>query len=202
LRAFNDDVLLFAFSDSAVYDAGIAEIYYSTHVRQFYPDGRQFARLTAAQRQEIWEQKAQILDRPPPPKFYASSRSIQDDTPWIFRIVTPAGKVMRAAVWDGRRDYAHEFPMDIIRWVGGNKIAVVQVESPVGVGRRSSLDLTHKLSGDFDGVIYWARDTETFRSILRSFIRLDLESVGPPELVEDWNPEIVFLMANGDPSPG
>lgn len=47
-------------------------------------------------------------------------------------------------------------------------------------------------------MIHWARDTETFQSILKSFIRLDLESVGPPELPEDWKPEITILAANGE----
>ena len=58
------------------------------------------------------------------------------------------------------------------------------------------LDLTHRLAKDFDGVIHWGRDTETFQSILKSFIRLDLESVGPPELAEAWEPEITILAAN------
>jgi len=46
-------------------------------------------------------------------------------------------------------------------------------------------------------VIHWARDTETFQSILKSFIRLDLESVSPPEIPENWNPDITILAANG-----
>ena len=80
---------------------------------------------------------------------------------------------------------------------GGDKIAIVQVDSPVGVNRRSSLDLTHRLSKDFDGIIYWARDTEMYQSIIKSFVRLDLETVGPPELPESWSPEITILAANG-----
>ena len=62
---------------------------------------------------------------------------------------------------------------------------------------RSSLDLTHRLAKDFDGIIHWARDTETYQSIVKSFVRLDLESVGPPELPESWSPEITFMAANG-----
>jgi hypothetical protein len=72
----------------------------------------------------------------------------------------------------------------------------VQVHNPVGVDRRASLDLTHRLAKDFDGVIHWARDTETFQSILKSFIRLDLESVSPPDLSDGWNPEIAIFAAN------
>lgn len=198
LRSFTGRVLLFAFPNSDVYDAGTAQVSYSKHIRQFNPQGKQFDRLTGAQRRKILEQKAAILNRPPPPKFYATQGIAQEDSPWIFRIATPGGKTIRAAVWDGRRNYAHEFPADIVRWVGGDRIAIVQVDSPVGVNRRSSLDLTHMLAVDFDGVIHWARDTETFQSILKSFIRLDLDSVSPPDLPDGWEPEIVILAANGD----
>ena len=198
LRSFTGHVLLFAFPDSDVYDAGTAEKYYSKAVQLFDDTGQQLKRLTTGQRQKIREQKAKILNRPPPPLFYAASGVVQEDSPWIFRLATPAGKVIRTAVWDGRRNYAHEFPEDILRWVGGDKIAVVQGDSPVGVNRRSSLDLTHWLAKDFDGVIHWARDTETFQSILKSFIRLDLDSISPPDLSEDWEPEITILAANPD----
>ena len=198
LRSFTGKVLLFAFPNSDVYDAGVAETAYSNEIRVFDDEGRQLERLTMAQRQKIQAQKAAILNRPPPPIFYTSAGIEPEDSPWIFRFATPMGKVIRIAVWNGRRDYAHEFPKDIIRWVGGNKIAIVQVESPVGVNRRSSLDLTHLLARDFDGVIHWARDTETFQSILKSFIRLDMESVSPPDLPEGWDPTITILGANGD----
>ena len=198
LRSFTGQVLLFAFPNSDVYDAGTAEVSYSKHIRQFDPSGALLGRLTEAQRRKIREQKASMLNRPPPPRFYPASGVTQEDSPWIFRVGTPAGKVIRTAVWDGRRNYVHELPEDIVRWVGGDRIAIVQVDSPVGVNRRSSLDLTHKLAKDFDGVIHWARDTDTFQSILKSFIRLDLDSVSPPELPAGWEPEIVIFAANGD----
>jgi hypothetical protein len=197
LRSFTGQVLLFAFPDSDVYDAGTAETHYSDAIRLFDDKGSQLKRLTAAQRREIRERKAAILNRPPPARFYAASNVAQEDSPWIFGLVTPIGKSIRTAVWDGRRNYAHEFPEDIVRWVGGDRIAIVQVDRPVGVDRRSSLNLTHWLARDFDGVIHWARDTETFQSILKSFIRLDLDSVVPPELPEGWEPEITILAANG-----
>lgn len=196
LRTFSGKVLLFAFPDSDVYDAGTAETAYSTEICLFNEDGEQLERLTAAQRRKIREQKATILGRPPPPAFHMAAGVAQEDLPWMFRLATPAGKVIRTAVWNGRRDYAHEFSNDIVRWVGGDKIAIVQVDSPVGVNRRSSLDLTHKLAKDFDGVIHWARDTETFQSILKSFIRLDLESVSPQELSDGHEPEITIFAAN------
>lgn len=197
LRTFTGKLLLFAFPNSDVYDAGTAEIHYSKEVRQFDIRGTELPRMTTAQRAEIWARKAQLLNRPPPSKFYPSAGVRTEDGQWIFRIKTPTGKVIRTAVWDGRRDYAHELPKDILSWVGGKKIAIVQVASPVGVNRRSSLLLTHTLAQDFDAVVHWARDTETFQSILRSFIRLDLESVGPPTLPADWTPEIMILAANG-----
>lgn len=196
LRTFTGKVLLFAFPNSDTYDAGISPTHYSPDVRVFDHKGEQLQRLSAAQRREIQKQKAAMLNRPPPPTFYPSARNVPDDAPWIFRLVTPAGKEVRTAVWNGRRNYAHEMPDDIAQWVGGSSIAIVQVDSPVGVNRRSSLDLTHRLAKEFDGVIHWARDTETFQSIVNSFVRLDLQSVGPPELPEDWSPEIAILAAN------
>jgi hypothetical protein len=165
-------------------------------VRQFI-EGVAFKALTAAHCREIRAQKAAMLNRSPPPTFYPATGIEQEELPWIFRFVTPAGKVIRTTVWNGRRDYAHEFPDDITRWVGGDKIGIVQVDSPVGVNRRSSLDLTHWLAKDFDAVIHWARDTEIYQSIIKSFVRLDLESVSPPELPDGWDPEITILAANG-----
>lgn len=197
LRSFTGRILLFAFPDSDIYDAGTAEVSYSHDIREYDVNGAPVERLTAAQRRKIREQKAAILNRPPPPVFYAAAGIAHEECPWIFRLVTPARKEIRTAVWNGRRDYAHEFPPEITQWVGGDKIAIVQVDSPVGVNRRSSLDLTHRLAKDFDGVIHWARDTETFQSIVKSFVRLDIESVSPPILQGEWKPEITILAANG-----
>lgn len=196
LRSFTGHVLLFAFPNSDVYDAGTAEISFSRYVRQFGPEGQELKRLTDTDRRRIQKEKAAILNRPPPEPFYATTRSPDQDIPWIFRVVLPNGKTIRTAVWNGRRDYTHEMPEDIIRWVGGDKIAIVQVDRPVGVDRRSSLQLTHTLAEMTDGVIHWARDTETFNSIVRSFVRLDLESVAPPDLPTDWKPDVVLIPAN------
>lgn len=196
LRTFTGEVLLFAFPDSDVYDAGTAEIHYSKWIKQFDHDGKLLGRLSQAQKRKVLAEKAAVLDRPPPPKFYPAGEVDQEVAPWIFGITTPAGKQLRTAVWNGRRDYVHEIPRGAIRWVGGEKIAIVQVDSPVGVNRRSSLDLTHRFSAEFDGIIHWARDSETFESILRSFIRLDLDTVSPPELPDEWDPEIVIFGAN------
>jgi len=196
LRTFAGRTLLFCFPDTDVYDAGVAEISYSNHIEQFDPSGEPLGRLTDAQRRAIRERKAQILDRPPPPQFYSAGDINREDAEWIFRIATPTGKVIRTAVWNGRRNYEHELPTEIVSCVGGDRIAVVQVASPGGVNRRSSLELTHMLAKDFDGVVHWAKDTETFQSILRSFIRLDLESVGRPDLPDGWEPEILILGAN------
>lgn len=199
LRSFTGRVLLFAFPNSDVYDADTAAISYSKYIRQLDPDGVELGRLSETQRRKIREQKALMLNRPLPPRFYPATGVAHEDSPWIFRVGMPAGKIIRTAVWNGRRNYAHEFPEDIVRWVGGDKIAIVQVDSPVGINRRSSLDLTHKLAKDFDGVIHWAaRDTETFQSILESFVRLDLDSVSPPDLPEGWEPEVIIFAANDE----
>jgi|GEM_PF-1301160 len=198
LRCFTGKVLLFAFPNSEVYDAGTAETWYSAAIQSFDETGKQMKRLTSSQRRKIREKKAEILNQEAPPVFYEAPWATLEDTPWIFQFTTPAGKNVRTAVWNGRRNYAHDLPEDIIRWVGGNRIAIAQVDSPVGINRRSSLQLTHWLARDFDGVIHWARDTETFQSILASFIRLELATVGPPDLLGHWQPEITFFGANDE----
>ena len=196
LRSFTKVVHLFAFPNSDVYDAGTASIRYTNSVRNCSYDGKFMPQGTPEQRRQIRIQKAEMLNRPPPPVLYAAAGVEQEDSSWIFRVVTPEGKVMQTAVWNGRRNYEHEFPEDIIRWVGGDKIAIVQVHSPVGVSMRSSLQFTIRLSNDHDGIIHWARDTEAFQSIIKSFVRLDLETVSPPELPENWQPSITMIGAN------
>ena len=94
LRNFTERVLLFAFPDSDVYDAGTAELHYSEAIQVFDEKGTQLGRLTAAQRREIRKQKAAMLNQPPPPTFYAATGITQEDSPWIFRLATPAGKVI------------------------------------------------------------------------------------------------------------
>jgi hypothetical protein len=71
--------------------------------------------------------------------------------------------------------------------LAGDRIAIEQVDKPVGVNGRSSLELTHTLAQQFAGVVQWARDTEAFDSILRSFIRFDVESVALPDLPDEWH---------------
>jgi hypothetical protein len=74
LRSFTGKVLLFAFPDSDVYDAGTAEKYYSEAVPVFDDTGHHSAKLTASQRQRIREQKAAILRHPPSPPFFPIRR--------------------------------------------------------------------------------------------------------------------------------
>ena len=193
LRTFTGQVLLFTFPDSETYDAGAAEVFYSPKVRLIDEEGAPIARLTRAQRRRIKEEAARMKGRPAPAPFYAADFAERQDAPWVFKMGTPAGRQLRAAVWDGRRDYAHEMPEDIAAHVGGDRIAIVQVDRPVGADGRSALRLTHALARDHDGVVLWARDTETFQSILTSFIRLDIPSAARPELPEGWNPEVVIL---------
>lgn len=198
LRTFSGKVIIFAFPNSSVYDAGTAEIHYSKCIRQFDPNGREVRRLTSRERHDIRKRAAAML-RQPPPTLYPAAGIEREDAPWIFGFVTPAGKSLRVAVWNGRRDCAHELPEDIHRFVGGDRIAIVQVDRPVGVDRRSALGLTYHLSDDFDGIVHWARDTETFQSILQSFVRLDFESVGPANPPRNWQPVVTIFAANEDP---
>jgi hypothetical protein len=197
LRSFTGKVLLFAFANSQVYDAGTAEIHYSKYVRQFMDD-TEIRRLTAADRRIVKVKAAAFYGEQPSARLYPAIGLEQELVPWVFRVVMPSGKVVHTAVWNGRRNYAHEIPENIVEWVGGGKIVIVQVDKPVGVNGRSSLKLTHVLSADFDGVIHWARDTETYESIVRSFARLDLESVASPKLSDDFHPEITIFAANDD----
>ena len=194
LRSFSGETLLFSFPNSEIYDAGTVEMWSAQEVRVFDTDG-QLQKLTRSQRREIKKKAAKLQNRPAPTLFPAPGVD-RDEAPWIFRFATPSGKSMRVAVWNGRRDYAHAPPDDIHRWVGGDKIAFVQVDSPVGVDRRSSIGLTHKLSDRFDSVIHWARDTETFQSIINSFVNLNFQSSPPPDIPADWEPEIVIFPAN------
>lgn len=62
--------------------------FYNKGIRIFEQSGKQLNRLTERQRQRIREQKAAILNRPPPPVFYAASGVAQEDSPWIFRLAT------------------------------------------------------------------------------------------------------------------
>ncbi len=62
---------------------------YSKEIRLFGQNSSQAERLTAAQRRRIREQKALILNRPPPPAFYEPPGVALEDTPWIFRFATP-----------------------------------------------------------------------------------------------------------------
>jgi hypothetical protein len=82
------------------------------------------------------------------------------------------------------------------KYNGRDRIAIVQVDSPVGVNRRSSVDMTHRLAKEFDGVIRCGRDTEAFQSIL---LRQARSGDGQPaELAEGWEPEVTILAANGN----
>lgn len=195
LRTFTGEALLFAFPDSEIYDAGTAEKHYSKFIEMRNQDGVRIERLSEKDRRSVRKQIAELQGKPTSAMHDVSDIALQDHQ-WIFRIKTPSGKELRVAVWNGRKDYIHELPDDCVTWVGGQKIAIVQVHTPVGVNRRSSFDLTNKLAADFDGIIHWARDTEVFQSIVNSFLRLDLESVGPPVVPEGWAPEVTIFAAN------
>ena len=71
-RKRQQQVLLFAFPDSDVYDAGTAEKYYSNAIQLFDENGKRLERLTSTQRRKIREQKAATFSRPPPTRKRAA----------------------------------------------------------------------------------------------------------------------------------
>ena len=154
-------------------------------------------RLTEEDRRRVKAQAAAIKGEPAPlPKFYQMPGVDRHEQPWIFELKASTGKVLRLTAWNGRKVFIHEFPSDIINLVGGNRIAIVQVGSPVGVGGRSSVALSDVLAKDFDGIVHWARDTETYQSILRELVLANLPSVSPPPLRAQWDPEITLMPVN------
>jgi hypothetical protein len=116
LRSFTGKVLLFAFPNSDVYDAGTAETAYSSAIRLFDEEGKPLRRLSAAQRQKIREQKAVKLNRPPPPVFYAAAGVSHQESPWIFRFATPRRK--------GRSNGGMERPSRLCPRVSGRHSAM------------------------------------------------------------------------------
>jgi hypothetical protein len=195
LRAFRGEVLLFSFPDPVTYDAGTAEKHYSRDVVVFM-DGRRQARLDERTRRRVRQDAMAIYGEPDLPVFHAAPGVDLEEEPWIFEM-RAGEKALRLAVWNGRRDYAHLVPPEAAELVGGERIAVVQVDSPVGVEGRSSVALSEALAGTFDGVVHWARDTETYASIVRDLVLADLPTVSPPVLAEGWKPEVVILAARG-----
>jgi hypothetical protein len=184
--------LLFGFSNSVVYDAGTGEIYYASEIAIFRNGERQ-RRLTERDRRDVKIRAAQIRGQPPPPRFYEMPGLDPQEQPWMFQMTTRNGKTLRLTVWNGRHDFVHELAGNVVDLVGGDRIAVVQVGSPVGVAGRSSIALSEALASDFDGIVHWARDTATYQSIITELVEADLPSVGPPEVPPGWNPEITIM---------
>lgn len=82
-------------------------------------------------------------------------------------LIRTEGKVIRTGAWNGRVDYSHLPSAAATDACGGPKLTIVQVNRPTnGFEGRSSVALTHALAPEFDAVLHWARDTETFRSIV------------------------------------
>ncbi len=186
LKSFNGSALLFAFADSEVYDAGTAEIFYSKMV-EVYDGKKRLDRPTKERRDGILKEKEKIL---------GSLRQKVGDEPKIFTFSIKSGRQVRITVWNGRKDFIHEMdPLEVSRLVGGERIAMVQVGSPVGINGRSSVGLTEQLAESlgFDGIVHWARDTETYKSIISEFVEAGLSMVEPPQLSLDWKPEIVVM---------
>jgi hypothetical protein len=195
LRTFAGDIIVFAFSNSTVYDAGAAEMFYAPEIAVFV-DGTRKKRLTTADRKAVKAKAAAVQGKPVPPIFYEHPGVDPQEQPWIFEMTAGNGKKLLITAWNGRKQFAHELPPEISHLVGGSKIAIVQVGSPVGVNGRSSIALSAALADKFDGIVHWARDTATYQSIVREFVQANLPSASPPHLPGDWNPEIVIMPVN------
>ncbi len=153
-----------------------------TRSRQLSEDGVDLARLTAAQRRQIKAQKAAMLDRPPPPALYSAAGVEQEEVPWIFRFRDARGQGGAHNRLELYRRITHmNFRRTSCDGWAVTRLPLFRLIAQWVSTARSSLDLTHLLAKDFDAVIHWARDTETYQSIIKSFVRLDLESVGPPK---------------------
>jgi len=118
--------------------------------------------------------------------------------------IKSGNREVRLTVWDGQQDYAGLMPAGVIAVVGGNRIAVVQINSPTGgVGGRSSLKLSEMLGKDkkgfrFDGIVHWARDTATYRSIITEFEARNLARAEPRLAPDRWRPEVVVSPYGGE----
>ncbi len=83
---------------------------------------------------------------------------------------------------------------DIIHLVGGDKIAIVQLGKPVGRNGRSSIEVSEVLVGlGFQGIILWARGTETYHSIIQEFESRRFQRASLPAVAPGWKPEITFM---------
>jgi hypothetical protein len=80
------------------------------------------------------------------------------------------GQRVPVMVWNGVKDYANDVPNGLVGLVASQstgKIGIVQVGKPVGVKGRSIRKTVDALS--FGGVILWARNQKTYRSIVEEF---------------------------------
>ncbi len=112
----------------------------------------------------------------------------------VFAFSGAAGEIALLTAWDGRANFSEEIPIDIINLVGGDKIALVQVSKPVGRNGRSAIALSDLLvSCGFSGIIHWARDTETYHSIVQELEQRHLRRGDPPALPDGWKPELTIL---------
>jgi hypothetical protein len=66
LRTFTGEVLLFAFPNSEVYDAGTAEKHYSKFIEMRDQDGKSIERLSDKDRRNIRKQIAELQGKPAP----------------------------------------------------------------------------------------------------------------------------------------
>jgi hypothetical protein len=117
----------------------------------------------------------------------------------VFLFTRNSGQQSRIAVWNGRKNFSHNMsPLEIDKMMDGKRIAIVQVGSPVGVNGRSSMALTKVIlledELDIDGIIHWARDTETYQSIIDELSKSGLSMVDATSLISDMKPEVIIMM--------
>lgn len=93
-----------------------------------------------------------------------------------------AGRAHRVAVWNGVRSYESQPPPEIVSVLGGGKVSIVQISKPMGV-HRSAFKTLDALLEKFDVVIFWTRDTRTYRSMVEEFRRTSTLTIdGLPKL--------------------
>lgn len=124
----------------------------------------------------------------------------------IFEYISSSQQAVRVAVWNGNHDFCApkaEEIMNNLFLVGTTRIAVVQFGSPVGVNRRSSVNLIDVLIAKdahlgFDGIVCWARDKDTYQSIIEEFTQAKLKVAQKHgKKRAEWVPEKVnFLVSN------
>jgi hypothetical protein len=188
-------MLIFSFPHLPLFDVTHAKLFGADAITVFSYDGTIFPKTSRKRQREIEAQARERYGEAPAPTFYEVPGIDPEEDPWVFGLEASNGAKARVTVWNGRDDFIHEFPTEkIVRLVGGSKIAVAQVGSPL-VGGRSSLKVSDMLAqAGYEGIIHWARDTATYQSVLKEFVGANLPTVLPPDLPADWKPDDLLVI--------